>query len=355
MKEPEKEPKKEPEKEPTQETSTGQVTDLSQSQISEAATTETNHKECPFECKQCKKTFKKAPQRNMHINTVHHIHKCTDCEKHFLTEEGRDNHRADVHKHPRFHCRVKRCDVYVHNIEELHRHRRNKHWSKFPFRCSLCPYVLETRESLEKHLERMHGIPASKDDGTVIYKCTKCVREFRAVSMFINHSSEHSYNIYKCRECRWCFGMLARLHVHCRSTHDTMHHACDTCGTDFPNNQDLYHHVRKDHVILCHICHENFVSDSQLQEHMDEAHAQTTPKSREQMIDDERAEEHEDKERCKQKKKKKKKKKDDDDNDDEDDDSTYHPSQDQGDNSNLDPEWVPSQPALKRADKEGDQ
>ena len=209
VREPRKEPEKEPEKEPTPEPPTGQVTDLSQSLIStETVTTETNCEDHPFECKHCKKTFKKAPQRNMHINTVHHIHKCTDCDKRFLTEEAKDNHRANVHKHPRFHCKVKRCDVYAHNVEELHQHRHNKHWSKFPFRCNLCPYVLEMRESFERHLERMDGIPASKDDGSVRYKCTKCVREFRSVSMFNNRSREHPENVHKCRECNWCFAML---------------------------------------------------------------------------------------------------------------------------------------------------
>ena len=117
---PRKEPEKEPEKEPTPEPPTSQVTDLSQSLIStEAATTETDCEDHPFECKHCKKTFRKAPERNKHVNRIHRIHKCTDCDKRFLTEEARDNHRADVHKHPRFHCKVKRCDVYAHNVEEL--------------------------------------------------------------------------------------------------------------------------------------------------------------------------------------------------------------------------------------------
>ena len=341
--------------EPTPETQSGQVTDLSQSVISTgAATSETDREDRPFECKHCNKTFKKAPQRNMHINMVHHIHKCTDCDKRFVTEEGRDHHRADAHQHPRFHCKVKRCDVYAHNQEELHRHLRNKHWSKFPFRCNLCPYVLETRESFERHLQKMHGIPASKDDGSVVYKCTKCVREYRSVSMFINHSREHPENVHKCRECNWCFATLDRLHVHCKSTHDTMHNACDTCGTDFPNNLDLYHHIRKDHVNLCHVCHKSFVSSSQLQEHMDEAHAKTPVKSIQQMMDDKRAREREERERCKEerkKRKKRRKKKDDDDDDDKEDDSTYHLSQDQGDE---DEEWLPSKGELKRADKEGD-
>ena len=71
---------------------------LSQSQVSGGATTlETNREDRPYECKYCKRTFKKAPQLNMHINTKHRIHQCTVCEKRFTTEEGRDNHRADVH------------------------------------------------------------------------------------------------------------------------------------------------------------------------------------------------------------------------------------------------------------------
>ena len=244
--EPEKEPEQEPISEPT---GSEQVTDLPQSVVSEgAATSETDLEDRPFECKICKRKFKTAPQRNIHRNQVHRIHKCTDCNKRFLTEEDRDNHGADVHKHPRFHCKVKRCDVYAHNVEELHRHRRSKHWSSFPFRCSQCPYALETRDGLQRHLERVHGIPAVESDGSVVHKCNKCSRSFVAISMFINHSREHPENVYKCRECHWCFEALNRLHAHCRTTHDTMHNACDTCGTDFPNNTELYHHVKKAHA-----------------------------------------------------------------------------------------------------------
>ena len=37
-----------------------------------------------------------------------------------------------------------------------------------------------------------------------------------------------------------------------------------------------------------------------------------------------------------------------------DEDETYYPSQDYGDNSNVDPEYRPSKKELKGADKEGD-
>ena len=57
----------------------------------------------------------------------------------------------------------------------------------------------------------------------------------------------------------------------------------------------------------------------------------------------------------KKKKKKKKKRQDDyDDDDDEDEDETYYPSQDYGDDSNVDPEYRPSKEELEGAEKEGD-
>ena len=53
-----------------------------------------------------------------------------------------------------------------------------------------------------------------------------------------------------------------------------------------------------------------------------------------------------------QRKEKKKKYKDDD--DDDDDDDMYHPSQDYNDDSQVDPEFRPTERELKEADEEGD-
>ena len=61
-----------------------------------------------------------------------------------------------------------------------------------------------------------------------------------------------------------------------------------------------------------------------------------------------------DREKKKKKKKKKKRQDDDDVDDDEDEDEMYYPSQDYGDDSNVDPEYRPSKEELKGADKEGD-
>ena len=58
--------------------------------------------------------------------------------------------------------------------------------------------------------------------------------------------------------------------------------------------------------------------------------------------------------RRKKNKKKKKHRDDDDDDNDEDDDKMYHPSQDYNDDSQVNPEFRPTQRELKEANEEGD-
>ena len=133
---------------------------------------------------------------------------------------------------------------------------------------------LHRKQGLDRHLEKMHGRLKLKEGKGDMYQCPKCPRGFRVANMLIDHSRDHKENIHACKECRWHFATFARLHGHCRTKHDTMHFACDTCGEDFPNNDDLYKHVKSKHVILCHICRSTFISQILLQNHMDEAHDQ---------------------------------------------------------------------------------
>ena len=240
--EPRKEPEKEPKKEPTQEPSTGQVSD---SLIpTNTATTETDREGCQLKCKHCDEAFAKAGQRNTHRKTVHRIHHCNECNKSFLTEKGRDQHTTTVHKHPKFYYSVERCSVCAESVGELHWHRRNKHWPKFPFRCNQCLFALETRDSLDRHRSKEHDVPLPKSGSR---KWQICKKNCLSLTMLIDHSSDHDENVHKCRECNWCFASLDQLHTHCRTTHDTMHNACDICGTDFLTITDLDQHKDADH------------------------------------------------------------------------------------------------------------
>ena len=88
---------------------------------------------------------------------------------------------------------------------------------------------------------------------------------------------------------------------------------------------------------------------------MNEVHDKAEPRSSEHMAEDQLVQQFHERQRKKKKRKKKKKQDDDDDDDDEDEDETYYPSQDYGDDSNVDPEYRPSKKELKGVDKEGNQ
>ena len=349
------EPQQEPEPEPAPQEPTPQVSE-------EPAIKDTSRDDRPHKCRYCGRGFKKIPEMNMHISHKHRMVRCQDCGKKFVTNLDRDNHRADVHDLPRFHCRVAGCDVYTHNLNELHEHMRSAHCTQMRYRCNKCPAVFKAFSGLDKHHEKQHD--RVRTSGVMVeLPCPKCSRSFKDVTMFINHSRDHEENQYECEECKWCFESYARLHGHCRSTHDMMKFSCDTHGEDFNNNEDLCRHATCKHVLICHVCRNTFVSESDLQGHLEECHGEKTPWTREQMIEDKQAEERlkkqRQKEERKRKRKKKKKKKkhdddDDDDDDDEDEDETYHPSQDYGDDSTVDPEYLPTKKQLRDADKEGD-
>ena len=247
------------------------------------------------------------------------------------------------------------CKVFRHSIEQMFQHMRSDHWEQLRYRCNKCPFISKDFKSLDKHHEKDHGREPIKGSDSQSFPCGKCPRKFQELSMLINHSKDHPENVHQCEECRWRFTSHRRLNEHCRGTHDTKHFSCDTCGKSFSSNDDLYRHQVSKHIHLCHICYNQFLSQSELKDHMNEVHDKAEPRSSERMAEDQLVQQFHERQRKKKKRKKKKKQDDDDDDDDEDEDETYYPSQDYGDDSNVNPEYHPSKKELNGADKEGDQ
>ena len=320
------------------------------------ATQDIDPEDRPHGCRYCDARFQEASELKAHVNGKHRTVPCPDCSKRFVTELDRDNHRKDSHGLPKFNCRIKDCKVFRHSIEQMFQHMRSDHWKQLRYRCNKCPFLSKDFKSLDKHHEKDHGREPIKGSDSQSFPCGKCPRKFQELSMLINHSKDHPENVHQCEECRWRFTSHRRLNEHCRNTHDTKHFSCDTCGKSFSSNDDLYRHQVSKHIHLCHICYNQFLSQSELKDHMNEVHDKAEPRSSERMAEDQLVQQFHERQRKKKKRKKKKKKQDDDDDDDdEDEDETYYPSQDYGDDSNVDPEYRPSKKELKGADKEGDQ
>ena len=124
----------------------------------------------------------------MHINRRHKKVKCLECEKQFI-----NNHFKDVHRLPKFNCRVKGCLVYAHNDLEKHKHMKYDHWSKMVFQCNKCPKVFLKSDELHRYLEVEYSRIS-----LFAFSCIRCNCGFLNINMFISHYKDHKENIYGC-------------------------------------------------------------------------------------------------------------------------------------------------------------
>ena len=275
----------------------------------------------------------------------------------FVLAADRDNHRRDVHTHPRYSCDAPQCEVFTYNSDELQLHKRDAHWDVFKFRCCVrpCYDVFKNIGKLFDHLLKVHGRGmALEEDQEECYACDKCDRVFRSIGMLIHHSGDHERNIRQCEECAWKFASWHRLIDHCLNTHDTMHHACATCGQDFNTNDEKVTHSNKKHTGKCWICNKDFILVEQLQVHLRDEHKMkdaTSPEKTKELEEEHRRQLELRRKWEKQQRAAAKRKRDEEDDDDEDDDPGDRSGKRKKDD---DPDYRPSKKQLKRADQRGD-
>ena len=319
------------------------------------ATQATSAENRQFGCSHCSSSFSTRTELLSHVNQKHRTIKCQDCDKMFVLAADRDNHRRDVHAHPKHSCDAPQCKVFKINSDELHQHKRDAHWDIFRFRCCVrpCYNVFKDRDTLMDHLFKVHDRGFARAKGQIpSYECDKCERTFQSIGMLIHHSSEHQENKRQCKECAWRFATWHRLIDHCINTHDTMHHACATCGKDFKTNDEKVTHCSQKHTGKCWICDKDFVLVEQLQVHLQDEHKMKDATSAEKTkeLEEEHRRELERRRRWERQQRAAAKRKMEDDDDDDDD---------QGDRSGKrkkddDPDYRPSKKQLKKADKQGD-
>ena len=160
--------------------------------------------------------------------------------------------------------------------------------------------------------------------------------------------------------------------------------SCTQCLKGFRSQRDLDNHTMKEHIFICGECFKIFPAKAERDTHMGKEHKGQQKKPAEQemllvkewqkrmsreekdrrakqnwddtwaaYVDSKQQQETDDK-RCR-KKAKTKEKVDTAAGDNKDKNEHYHPSEDAGDRSSIDPTYEPSRKDLKYADKEGDQ
>ncbi|CAG0912871.1 unnamed protein product [Notodromas monacha] len=220
---------------------------------------------------------------------------CTICGKTFETRRAMYSHKV-VHKEPgECHICGKRYKVLSHHMDVVHYQTK-----KFP--CPLCEDSFTTRDKLQDHKCKVHGLPHP-------YICEECGRTFSTKTKLILHSGSHSGSTcpicnkvikgygniwlrdhidavhknkkkFACGVCEEKFSNRAQVVIHRAKVHaidvDKIQHPCPECGKIFNFKILLRNHRYKEHnvsmdnlkILPCGFCNKEFFSNYKLQRHL---------------------------------------------------------------------------------------
>ena len=169
------------------------------------------------------------------------------------------------------------CDLCgkLINIGHLYQHKRNHHCDeKVYHHCDQCDQRFTAKESLKKHVRRVH-------EG-VRYRCDDCADTFDSKDKLkehwnISHSTDEEL---KCKVCGKRFGAKFRLDGHMAS-HGSAQFQCSYCDKKLRRKVALVIHEREhtgERPFSCPVCNKGFKSITVLSTHTKHVHKILTPR-----------------------------------------------------------------------------
>ncbi|XP_033123739.1 zinc finger protein 423-like [Anneissia japonica] len=257
-----------------------------------------------FNCPHCTKSYQSEEVLRTHINRTHteSLNKmrypCPYCIKQNLFDsiEQLQLHIEVYHKsnRPSMHlCPETDCKLYFNTQEDLTNHLKNDH-------------NLVTAGEVASTLDGANQEPASSEDAAneSYYSCPSCRNEFKSESQLMVHAVNHfkvvtseyvcrdcgksfkkpdelqkhlfeihAHHLYKCALCKEVFDSKVTIQVHFAVKHsnECRLYSCSQCGVVYRLEEDLFMHVRMQHVKVgqrCNVCGLIFTSTLQLQSHL---------------------------------------------------------------------------------------
>ena len=307
-----------------------------------------------YRCSLCPETFDLLAQLLSHTQAhEENQYKCDECDWHFYLIPGLTLHGQDCHDTRHHACTW--CVEYFDSADELHMRIRSKHH----FECSICHDVSPTAEKLEEHGRQKHGGLQPDEQELEIqrrreekmeqsewrkekaeeeakqekyFACTECVKGFSTKRELDNHITDK--HIFVCGECLKIFKVKMDRDTHMEKDHKGM-------STEMTKQEKLLAeewHRRESREEKDRWATEKWQkvwSKFEAKKKQQEAEEKKRSKKKPQPQSKEEAERTE--------------------GDDRDDDEDYHPSEDAGDQSSLDPLYEPTKKELRKADEEGNQ
>ncbi|XP_050725339.1 zinc finger protein 208-like [Eriocheir sinensis] len=254
-----------------------------------------------YRCKMCASTFLGREEARQHAQECHKATQppagrckqdsfpCSECERCFPTERGRDRHR--LHMHHRHHpVQCPDCPATFNSFRPLERHLRHDHDHNPTLYCEACDMEFVLGTSLEHHREIMHPAPPGRvkttrapprqrikkpDKQRHVFCCPLCREEVAGVKAFrLHHQKMHNGCEYTCNYCSFktlCFSSLNRHMVRVHKAFDMKLYTCSSCSACYSLARDLEEHYRCMHgaepTLLCQHCGDKFACAEMLRFH----------------------------------------------------------------------------------------
>lgn len=218
-------------------------------------------KERPFACdfSNCNKSYARSSHLKRHLETAHGIssssdeHECCSvCQQTFATKDTLKKHVLRVHTHKdNYLCPVEGCGRGFSKRFQL-RHHEYEHNGVEPFQCHIekCKKRFAQRSHLHRHLKMHEGYKCNFENCGQIFEKWTQLRKHRAVS----HRPD-----YSCNKCDAVFASKSELSKHSAKAHPFAEldiYVCgwEDCSRAYANKRNLAAHVRSFHENLRFTC-----------------------------------------------------------------------------------------------------
>ncbi|XP_044270074.1 zinc finger protein OZF-like isoform X41 [Tribolium madens] len=220
-----------------------------------------------FQCDVCLKRFFTREQFTKHkIRHREKTHKCTMCDKMFVSQSEVKLHFNSVHEKTKtVFCTL--CDFATQTKQRLQQHTVVHHTRAYPFKCDLCDKGFLQKSGLIDHKQQHHeGLRITCSFCPKIFKTRQSLRYHMP-----KHDPDHVKTVYTCQVCLKVVHTKAVFRNHLK-THTGEHkkYVCDVCGKDVTSLDSLRHHKTihtGERNFVCEVCGKAFATKSRLKVH----------------------------------------------------------------------------------------
>ncbi len=224
-----------------------------------------------YACNICSKSYSHSLSLQVHMNchNKRKIFKCTICAKSFLSNDGLKYHSAVHKKLKAFECQ--NCPAKFITKGKLAEHIKQVHENKIRYKCPICQKTYSQKGNLLIHTRRHTNEQKSK--------CPHCPFMADSKRDLDRHLRVHfADGKYKCSECTASFGTRGQQRCHLRVVHkkdpgvlEPLIYKCSKCPREYKyltscKRHELTHDMKKD--FKCVKCVAKFYTAVDLKEHM---------------------------------------------------------------------------------------